>query len=116
MLFGTAVPILPGKADRVRSVAQELDVHRDEYEALNRRYEIEGHAMWINHQRDGAATTVNLYSITPQGLAAMRGRRWDTDSAYDRWWLDWVGDVYGFDLMVESSHAAAPETVFSWPR
>ncbi len=59
---------------------------------------------------------MSVYDIAPDGLADMRLREWDTASAYDAWWLDFVRDVNGVDMLTEPAHAAAPEQVFSWER
>ena len=115
MLFGTAVPIRPDRLDRFRRLAEELDEHRGEYEALNRRYGVNAHSVWASHQLDGTPIAVNLYDIEPDGLEEMKGRVWDLDSPYDRWWVGWVGDVYGIDLIAGASHAAPPEMVLTWP-
>jgi hypothetical protein len=116
MLFASAVPLVPGKAERYRNLGEELEPHLDEYEGLNARYEVAGHAFWINHARNGTDLGVSVYDIAPAGLAEMGMRRWDTASAYDRWWLEFVGDVNGFDLASEPAHAAPPKQVFAWER
>lgn len=114
MLFGTAVRISPGKLDRFRGLDKELDEHRDEYEALNARFEVRAHSVWASHQLDGTTVAVNLYDIAPEGLQAMAKREWDLDSPYDRWWVGWVNDIYGIDLVDGSSHAGPPEPVLTW--
>jgi hypothetical protein len=114
MLFASAVPIEPGKTDRYRGLAGELATHRDEYTALNRRFEVSRHAFWINHGR-GGDLGVSVYDISEAGLARMRRREWAPDeSAYDRWWLGFVEDVNGIDMLRSSPHVAPPEPVFSW--
>ncbi|MET0566521.1 MAG: hypothetical protein ABW021_08770 [Acidimicrobiia bacterium] len=52
MLFASAVPLRPGKTDRYRDLATELKPHLEEYQDLNRRFEVGAHAFWINHVRD----------------------------------------------------------------
>jgi hypothetical protein len=114
MLFASAVPLVPGKTDRYRNLGAELAPHLDEYAALNARYDVSQHAFWINHTRTGVDLGVSVYEIGVGGFADMRQRAWDTGSAYDRWWLGFVGDVNGIDLLTEPSHGAAPEPVFAW--
>ena len=114
MLFGTAVRILPGKLDRFRGLDAELEEHRDEYEALNTRFGVHAHSVWAFHQRDGTPIALNLYDIEPEGLPAMAKREWDLDSPYDRWWVAWVSDVYGIDLLEGSARAIPPERVLEW--
>jgi hypothetical protein len=114
MLFASAVPIEPGMTDRYRGLPEELRAHLDEYAALNRRFEVTRHAFWINHGRAGDLG-VSVYDISEEGLAAMRRREWDPDgSAYDRWWLGFVKDVNGIDMLVTTPHLAPPEPVFTW--
>lgn len=115
MLFSTARPIQPGKLDRARRVTQELEEHRLEYETLNARYQVKQHAMWVSHHPVAGDIYVAMYDIEPEGLEAMRGRSWDPEqSAYDRWWLEWVEDVLGFDLRTSSGFTAPPEAIFDW--
>ncbi len=40
MLFASAVPLRPGKTDRYRDLATELRPHLEEYQDLNRRFEV----------------------------------------------------------------------------
>lgn len=114
MLFGTAYRIREEKLDRLRGVGDELDPHRAEYEALNHRFRVGAHSIWVHQQADGALIALNLYEIDPEGLRDMGRREWDLDSAYDRWWIEWVGDVYGVDLLSPSPARKAPEEIFSW--
>ena len=117
MLFGGAIPIRPGKTDRARRLAEELEPHMAEYEALNAKYGVRSNAIWISHSRDGRDLYVNVYDVDPVGHPAMGERVWDPEgSAYDRWWLEWVKDVLGVDMLVERTFARPPEEVFSWPR
>ena len=114
MLFGTAVRIQPGKLDRFRELDAELDEHCEEYDALNTRFGVHAHSVWAFHQRDGTPIALNLYDIAPEGLPAMAKREWDLDSPYDRWWVGWVSDIYGIDLLEGSSRGGPPERVFDW--
>lgn len=113
MLFASAVPLQPGKADRYRNLAAELEPHLPEYEALNRRYEVKSHAYWINHGLE-FDLGVSVYDISPDGLGRMRTRQWDRQSPYDRWWLGFVNDVNGVDLSQGPAHRVPPEPVFAW--
>ena len=115
MLFGNARPILPGKLDRVRRLADELGPYRAEYDALNAGYAIRRHVMWVSHLVGGTDLWVNIYDMDPDDMARMRERTWDPDgSAYDRWWLAWVEDVFGVDMLTHNGLAAPPERVFEW--
>jgi hypothetical protein len=44
----------------------------------------------------------------------MRKRQWDTSSDYDKWWLGFVRDVNGIDMLQTPPHRAPPELVFGW--
>jgi hypothetical protein len=115
MLFGNARPILPGKLERVRGLADELAPHRDEYDALNAGYRIRSHVMWVSHLVDDVDLWVNIYEMDPEDMARMRQRTWDPAvSAYDRWWLEWVEDVFGVDMRTRNGLAGPPEKVFEW--
>lgn len=114
MLFASATPIVPGKTDRYRSLAAELQSHLADYESLNHRFEVSHHAYWISHPRDGSDIGVSVYDISAEGLARMRGRVWDPESAHDAWWLGFVEEVNGVDMTREPAHREPPEQVFSW--
>lgn len=116
MLFASATPIVPGKTDRYRNLAGELEPHLDEYAALNARYDVAKHAFWINHMRGGTDLGVSVYDLGEGGFADMRQRQWDPSSPYDRWWLEFVRDVNGVDMLTVSAHGAPPEPVFTWER
>ena len=116
MLFATAVPIQPGKMERFRLLDQELTSHRAEYEALNDRFGVRAHSIWSAPQLDGTDLALNLYDIDRAGLQEMARRVWDLESPYDRWWIEWVGDVYGVDLLAPGGSRGAPRPVFEWVR
>lgn len=113
MLFASAVPLEAGKTDRYRGLAEELEPHLEEYAGLNRSFEVARHAFWINHGHKWDLG-VSVYDISTDGLARMRQRQWDTASAYDRWWLGFVQDVNGIDMVQTPPHRAPPELVFDW--
>ena len=114
MLFGATKPIVPGKMERARRVAEELAEHREEYEALNARFRLRSHAMWASHLSTGVDMWVNVYEIDEEDLWPMGRRTWDLDSAYDRWWLEWTKDVLGVDMLAGGGFAAPPEPLFEW--
>ena len=115
MLFGNARPILPGKTDRVRRLAEELAPHRVAYDALNAGYGIRSHVMWVSHLVGDVDLWVNIYEMDAEDMARMRLRTWDPDgSAYDGWWLGWVLDVFGVDMRTANGLAGPPERVFAW--
>jgi hypothetical protein len=113
MLFASAVPIEPGRTDRYRALAGELEPHLAEYAGLNRSFEVARHAFWINHGQRGDLG-VSVYDISTDGLARMRQRQWDASSDYDKWWLGFVRDVNGIDMLQTPPHRAPPELVFGW--
>ena len=114
MLFGSAIPILPGETDRFLHLGHELEPLRVEYEALNAKYRLNAHSIWLNQGRDGTDLAVNVYDLPPDELQPMRSREWDMASPYDRWWVGFVGDVFGIDLLEGPPFAAPPQVVFSW--
>jgi hypothetical protein len=113
MLFASAVPIEPDQTGRYRGLPRELEPHLEEYARLNRSYQVARHAFWINHGQKGDLG-VSVYDISEAGLARMRHRQWDTSSAYDRWWLGFVEEVNGLDMLQTPPHRAPPELVFAW--
>lgn len=116
MLFASATPIIPGRTDRYRALADELGHYMGEYEALNERYRVARHSYWISHARDGSDIGVSVYDMSPDGLGLMKTRQWDSGSAHDAWWLEFVHDVNGVDMLEQPAHREPPELVFSWAR
>lgn len=116
MLFASATPIVPGRTSRYRGLAAELEPHLATYEALNAEYGVSRHSYWISHPRDGSDIGVSMYDIAPQGLTAMKQRKWDPASPHDVWWLEFVRDVNGVDMRDQAAHREPPESVFSWER
>ena len=113
MLFSVARPIVPGKVERARRLADELEAHRAEYDALNAKYRVGTHAVWVSHPQGSPAILVTMYDMDPEDLRIMRERSWDPEgSGYDRWWLEWFRDVTGIDLTTSSGLAAPPEPIF----
>lgn len=80
------------------------------------RYQVARHAYWISHARDGSDIGVSVYDISPEGLALMKTRQWDPGSEHDAWWLEFVHDVNGVDMLEQAPHREPPEMVFSWQR
>jgi hypothetical protein len=114
MLFASATPIVSGRTARYRDVGRELQPHLARYEELNGRYEVSRHAYWISHAHDGTDIGVSVYEISAEGLTSMRTREWEPASSYDAWWLDFVRDVNGVDMLRTSAHREPPEQVFAW--
>jgi hypothetical protein len=114
MLFASATPIVPGGTERYRQLADELEPHIGEYEALNTRFGVSRHSYWISHPRDGSDIGVSVYDISAEGLELMKTRQWDPDSPHDAWWLGFVRDVNGVAMTQAPAHREPPEQVFSW--
>jgi len=113
MLFSVARPIQPGKVERAKRLAEELEAHRAEYDALNAKYRVGTHAVWVSYPEGSPAILVTMYDMDADELRVMRERTWDPQSsAYDRWWLDWFSDVTGVDLLTSTGLAAPPEPIF----
>ena len=107
-----ALPVLPGKADRLRNFANELAPHRAAWDRLCHE------AGAFRHYN---ITLQETPQETPQGALCIYSMLFDEpdkfrmrfgDTEYDRWWVGFVKDVHGFDL--DGPAVPPPPSVFTW--
>src|SRR5919106_5024092 len=103
-----AMPVLPGRSERVAGFGKELEPLRDEFEQLNRRATISRQLMFLQRTPMGDVI-VNVWEIDDPAKVD----REFTDSAYDRWFVDFSKDVVGLDPRGPSD-LELPELIFSW--
>ena len=103
-----ALPVLPGQAERARRFGEELKHVQAEYEALNRKATVRRHLAWLQQTPMGDLLITVFEADDPRRL----GRSF-TESAYDRWWLDYLMDVHGIDLS-KGTPPGLPDLVFNW--
>jgi hypothetical protein len=106
-----AFPILPGKTDMFRRVAEELlAARRTEYELSRARLGIAKERAWLQHTPQGDVAIVYLEVADPalalQKMAA-------SDDPFDQWFRQYVLDVHGMDL-TQLPSAPLPEQTFEW--
>ena len=106
-MASVALPVLPGKAERVRSIGQEIAVHQAEWDRLCR--EAGSFRFYNVTLQQNPAGDLCIYSMVLDEPDKVRMRFGDTD--YDRWWLAFIVDVHGLDL---SNGAAMPPSVYTW--
>lgn len=87
-----ALPVLPGKADRVRAFQAEVEPYRSAYDDLNRQAIVTRHEMYLQSSPQGDLAITVMETDDPGRL--MRAFQ---DTPYDRWWRAWSKDVHGFD-------------------
>jgi hypothetical protein len=87
-----AIPVLPGKSDRVAKLEEELGPVWGEYEELNRQATVSRHLVFLQHMPLGDVM-VNVLEVGDPSKIARRF----SDSAYDRWFIDYTKDVVGID-------------------
>ena len=106
-MMSVALPVLPGKTDRVRNVGQEIAGHQAEWNRLCHEAGAFSHYnITLQESPNGDLCIYSMMLGEPHKVRMRFG-----DSAYDRWWLDFVRDVHGLDL---SNGAAMPPSVFTW--
>lgn len=101
-----ALPVLPGKAERVRAFQSELEPHRDAYDELNRQATVTHHEMYLQESPQGDLAITIMEADDPS-----RVMRAFVDTPYDAWWRAWNKDVHGFDpadMRPEDFHPGAP--------
>ncbi len=110
-LFAAALPILPGQSDRVRAFGLELEAVRQEYDHLNESATVARHVVFLS---PGPMGDLAIHVMEADDLA--RIQRDFTDSAHDKWWLGFLKDVHGVDLLNMPEPPSPPEMVFDSSR
>ena len=106
-MASVALPVLPGKAGRVRNIGKEIAQHQAEWDRLCRET---GDFRYYNVTlQEGAGGDLCIYSMVLEDPGKVRMSFGDGE--YDRWWLEFVRDVHGLDV---SNGAALPPSVFTW--
>lgn len=103
-----AIPILPGKSHRVTKLEEEMGAVWDEYEELNRQATVSRHLVFLQHTPLGDVV-VNVMEVDDPSKLARRL----SDSAYDRWFIDYTKDVVGIDPSTLTG-TEMPTLAFSW--
>ncbi|MGI8425913.1 MAG: hypothetical protein ACR2FO_03280 [Actinomycetota bacterium] len=106
-LFAAALPILPGQSDRVRNFTKECQELRDEYDELNRKATQSRHVIFL---QPGPMGDTAIHIMEGNDLSKIQ--RDFVDSAHDKWWLGFLKDVHGIDLLNMSDPPQPPEMVF----
>ncbi len=102
-----ALPVLPGKAERVRKVGKEIAQHQAEWERLCRETgDFQHYNITLQESPMGDLCIYSMVLEDPSRVRSTFG-----ESEYDRWWLGFVRDVHGIDLQ---GGAAMPASVFTW--
>jgi hypothetical protein len=104
-----ALPVLPGKDERVRNFRSELEPHRAAYDELNRRATVTRHDIYLQESPQGALVITIMETDDPSRLL-----RPFADNPHDNWWRAWNKDVHGIDPAdVAPADFRAGELVFT---
>ena len=102
-----ALPVLPGKADRVRNIGSEIAQHQAEWDRLCRETgDFQHYNVTLQESPAGDLCIYSMIVEDPSKVRMAFG-----DSAYDQWWLAFVKDVHGLDI---KNGAALPPSVYTW--
>lgn len=104
-----ALPVVPGKTNRVRGLGKEIETVREEYEQLNRRATLNAHRVFLQSTPAG---DIAIYLLEADDFS--RVPRIFGATTYDDWWLDWMRDVHG--LSQDQIQLMASEHIFTWTR
>jgi hypothetical protein len=112
-LIAAALPVLPGKSDRVRNFGKELEEHREEWERLNKEATITRYVSWLQESPQGDIEIVVMEAEDPSRIRPYIAG----DTPHDSWWLDYLRDVHGMDLrgLTPDQWPASPPPTFRWP-
>src|SRR4051794_11873722 len=106
-MASVALPVLPGKAERLKNIGGEIAQHQEEWNRLCREA---GQFRFYNITlQEGPTGDLCIYSMVLDDPSKVRARF--GTSPYDQWWLAFAKDVHGVDLNAVSG---APQSVFSW--
>ncbi len=101
------LPVLPGKAERVRNIGTEIAAHQAEWDRLCR--ETGGFRHYNVTLQETPGGDFCIYSMVLDDPSQVRMKF--GESPYDQWWVAFVRDVHGVDV---SNGAPLPPSVFTW--
>ena len=94
--IGFVAPILPGKVEEHRHLAEEImSSRRAEYQESRKRLGIHRESAWHQETPDGTVAVVYIEADDPG--AAMAGMA-SSEEPFDRWFRERVSDIHGLDL------------------
>ena len=102
-----ALPVLPGKTERVRNIGKEIAAHQAEWDRLCRETgAFQHYNVTLQESPQG---DLCIYSMVLEDPGKVRMAFGETP--YDQWWLAFVKDVHGLDI---KHGAPLPPSVFTW--
>jgi hypothetical protein len=108
-VFMGAFPVLPGKEDEPRRLAQETLDRGEEFDASQRRLGISNEEWWLQQTPMGSMVLVRFEC--PDVAAAFAGLA-ESNDAFDTWFKGRVLEVTGVDLSAPSDDPL-PEIILS---
>lgn len=108
-VIAAALPVLPGRSDRVRRFADEVAANLDEFARLNREGTFDRYSVFLQESPSGDVAIHVFHVQDPSRI-----RTAFTDSEYDTWWLDYLRDVHGVDLRSMPEPPPPATLVFDW--
>ena len=106
-MAAVALPVLPGKAQRVRNIGKEIAQHQAEWDRLCREGTFRNYNVTLQESTAGDLCIYSMVVDDPGKVRMTFG-----DGEYDRWWLAFVRDVHGVDL--SAGGPAPPPSVYTW--
>jgi hypothetical protein len=111
-VFGGMFPVLPGKEERVRGLAQELEAHRPEWNRLCEEGTFHYYNVLLQELPGGWHACYSFGVDEPTKVRAKFG-----DSEHDKWWKGYMLDVHGidFDAIPDDASSGPPAlTALAW--
>ncbi len=110
-VFNAAFPVLPGKSDQARALADELNGdRRREFEELHGRFGTTRETWALQSTPDGDFMLVWFDAADVEKGFSMLAQSTDP---FDVWFRDQVQDVTGFDLAAPPE-GPPPEVLVDW--
>ncbi|HEX2909771.1 MAG TPA: hypothetical protein VH186_03115 [Chloroflexia bacterium] len=111
-MLGYALPILPGKLEHWRRFCQELlGIYQEEYRASRERLGITREYAWLQATPEGEMVIYYLEGVSPGQLFGVLA---NSSQPFDRWLLEQLAELHGFEPGCPDFEATHNELVFEW--
>ncbi|MGI8914971.1 MAG: hypothetical protein ACR2JY_14505 [Chloroflexota bacterium] len=113
--YGLVLPVLPGKEEQARGLAEELrGPRRGAHEASRRRLGLTSEQAWLQRTPQGTMLIVYL-ELEADDIERMLVDSAASDDPFDRWWRQQLQDFTGL-VMTPPSPGETNEHIFDWHR
>jgi 23S rRNA C2498 (ribose-2'-O)-methylase RlmM len=110
--FAVATPVLPDKTGTLRRFCEEMMGPRlNEFEGSRERLGITGEMAWVQHTPEG---DIAIICWEVDDLERMVRNIRASDLPFDRWFVQQIKEIHGFDLIEQNPSGKPPKKLFEW--